>query len=227
MENLKSQIRNLHQSEQGGVSYKTTLLMIMLLRLTCIYTAWQGNVSATLFLSLFQFIIAPYSLFVSFGLAIALAPPIYASHYVSFNLIQASISLASGFVPELIRAVLDLRLEIGPVFVLGFFLYDQLACLYIHCCTPSKTFSLRETLVHVVWGFLNTKTYTLVLLLHMMQAEVTIPVLLWLLDWKLELTLKVSTMVSRRFAHWLELFYTQHRIAHLPKGYERGRTLLY
>jgi hypothetical protein len=31
--------------------------------------------------SLSQFLVAPYSLFVSFALAIALIPPLYASHY--------------------------------------------------------------------------------------------------------------------------------------------------
>ena len=28
-----------------------------------------------------------------------------------------------------------------------------------------------------------------------------------------------------RFMHWLELFYTQHRIAHLPKVYEHAHKL--
>ena len=32
--------------------------------------------------------VAPYSLFVSFGLAMALAPPIYASHYISYAIIR-------------------------------------------------------------------------------------------------------------------------------------------
>ena len=39
----------------------------------------------------------------------------------------------------------------------------------------------RETLTHVVWGFLNTKTYTLVVLLHMAGAGVRVPLLVWLM----------------------------------------------
>ena len=45
---------------------------------------------------------------------------------------------------------------------------------------------MRETLTHAVWGFLNTKTYTLVVLLHMMNAGVSIPLWLWLLDAQLQ-----------------------------------------
>ena len=66
--------------------------------------------------------------------------------------------------------------------MIGFFLVDQALCVYIHAFTPSKKFPLKETLTHVVWGFLNTKTYTLVVLLHMMNAGVTIPLWLWSLD---------------------------------------------
>merc|ERR1719233_2112338 len=80
-------------------------------------------------------------------------------------------------------------------------------------------------MIHAVWGFLNTKTYTLVLLLHMMKAGVAIPVVIWVLDWLLGLTLKLSDIISCWGAHWAELFYTQHRMAHLPKVYEHAHKL--
>ena len=83
----------------------------------------------------------------------------------------------------------------------------------------------RETLTHVVWGFLNTKTYTLVVLLHMAGAGVRVPLLVWLLDAKLQLTNRVSTLLSDKTMHWLELFYTQHRIAHLPRSVHRAYNL--
>ena len=41
--------------------------------------------------SCIRFLIAPYSLFVSMALALALAPPIYLSHYLSFSLIQVDV----------------------------------------------------------------------------------------------------------------------------------------
>merc|ERR1719369_2244875 len=100
LEDMKSEMRKLHAGEKENFSYKTTLLLLFLLRFLCIVTAWQGNVIGTLALSSAQFLIAPYSLFVSFTLAIALAPPIYACHYLSFTLIQSTFPILSFLCPS-------------------------------------------------------------------------------------------------------------------------------
>lgn len=230
LDDMKAEMRKLHVGEKENISYKTTLLLLFIIRLLCIVTAWQGNVAATLVLSSAQFLVAPYSLFVSFTLALALAPPIYACHYVSFYLLQSTFSLLSMVCPPFVVDIASslapyTYLPIGPSFIAVFFLCDQALCLYCHLCTPSKEFTVRETLIHVVWGFLNTKTYTLVILFHMMNAGVSIPVLIWLLDWQLGLTRKLSDVISGWGAHWAELFYTQHRMAHLPKVYEHAHKL--
>jgi len=230
LEDMKAEMRTLHVGEKETWSYKTTLILLFILRLLCIFTAWQGNVLATLVLSSGQFIVAPYSLFVSFTLALALAPPIYACHYIAFSLIQVFASILAKLLPSFVLTFAIslspyLHLPIGPVFIVGFFIVDQALCLYCHLFTPSKKFTLKETLIHVVWGFLNTKTYTIVMLLHMMNAGVTIPIWIWLLDWKLGMTLKFSEVISSKTMHWVELFYTQHRMAHLPKVYEHAHKL--
>merc|ERR1719483_192428 len=227
---MKAEMRKLHAGEKEHISYKTTLMLLFALRLLCILTAWQGDVVATLALSTAQFLVAPYSLFVSLTLALALAPPIYASHYIAFGLLQAAASLLATVCPTfLLNLAISLapylHLPIGPVFIAAFFLADQALCLYCHLFTPSKEFTLKETLIHVVWGFLNTKTYTLVILLHMMNAGVSIPIWIWLIDWQLGLTLKLSEAISSRGMHWMELFYTQHRMAHLPKVYDHAHKL--
>ena len=80
-----------------------------------------------------------------------------------------------------------------------------------------KKFTSQETLIHAVWGFLNTKTYTIVLLLHMMNSGVTIPIWIWIIDAKFQVTRNISKFVSYHWMHWVELFYHQHRMAHLPK----------
>merc|ERR1712110_1290111 len=138
--------------EREGLSYKMTLALLMILRLLCLVTASQGLLVLTLVISSLQFLVAPYSLFVSLALALALCPPIYCCHY-----------LVTSLDPYL-------HISITPMFILAFFTIDQLACLYCHLMTPCKQFTVRETLTHVVWGFLNTKTYTLVLLLHLMSS---------------------------------------------------------
>merc|ERR1712209_130107 len=227
---LKADLRQLHAGEKELISYKTTLLILFSIRLACVVTAWQGRTAATLLLAASQFLVAPYSLFVSMALAVALAPPIYLSHYVSLSLIQACASIMAAVTPETILSVVNVvapycHLPIGPAFVIGFFLADQALCVYCHAFTPSKEFPLKETFTHAVWGFLNTKTYTLVVLLHMMNAGVAIPLWLWALDAYFKVTERLAYTVSRHWAHWLELFYHQHRMAHLPKVYEHAHKL--
>ena len=229
-EKMKSEMRTLHGSEKEKFSYKITLILLFCIRLCCIASAWYGNVIGTLLLSSLQFVVAPYSFFVSAALAIALAPPIYASHYIAFNLIQSAFILASQILPASLASFVFqlapyLQIPIGPLFIVGFFIFDQGMCYYVHYHTPSKKYDLKETLVHVTWGFLNTKTYTMVILLHMMNAGVTIPFWIWCIDGYFKITSFLAEKVSQIGMHWLELFYHQHRMAHLPKVYEHAHKL--
>lgn len=174
-EKMKSEMRRLHGGEKEVLSYKITLLLLFFIRIACIVSAWHGNVIGTILLASLQFLVAPYSFFVSAALAIALAPPIYASHYIAFSLIQSTFVLISLAVPPPVLHLAQLiepslNIPINSYFILGFFIYDQLLCYYVHYYTPSKKYDLKETMVHVVWGFLNTKTYTMVILFHMMNS---------------------------------------------------------
>ena len=229
-EKMKSDMRTLHSGENELFDYKITLILLFCIRCACVISAWYGNVMGTILLSSIQFLVAPYSLFVSAALAVALAPPIYASHYVAFNLLQSSFILVSYLIPDPMFSLLAqitpyLYLTIGPKFILCFFIVDQAMCVYCHYFTPSKTFTIKETLIHVVWGFLNTKTYTLVILLHMMNSGVSIPLWIWGIDAYFNVTTFIAKKVSQSWMHWLELFYHQHRMAHLPKVYEHAHKL--
>ena len=229
-EKMKSDMRRLHGGENELISYKITLILLFCVRCSCIVSAWYGNVIATILLASLQFIVAPYSFFVSAALAVALAPPIYASHYVAFNLIQSAFILVSYILPSSILSYLTqiepyLRLPIGPCFLAGFFVFDQAMCYYVHYYTPSKKYNFTETMVHVVWGFLNTKTYTIVILLHMMNSGVSIPLWIWCMDGYFKITPFLAEKVSKIGMHWLELFYHQHRMSHLPKVYEHAHKL--
>jgi hypothetical protein len=47
-----------------------------------------------------QFLVAPYSLFVSFALAIALIPPLYASHYLVYYAVRHAVTFMSSLTGE-------------------------------------------------------------------------------------------------------------------------------
>ena len=51
---MKGELRELHAGEGDRMSYQTTLLLLFSLRLACVYTAWLGNVRATLALASLQ-----------------------------------------------------------------------------------------------------------------------------------------------------------------------------
>jgi hypothetical protein len=74
----------------------------------------------------------------------------------------------------------------------------------------------------VVYGFVNCKTYFLVLLLHLSGTRARINVAVWLLDAVLGVSPRVSRAFSRWALHWAAMFYTQHRIAHVPHVYQQG-----
>jgi len=221
----KIAFRKLHADEKEMFEYKTQLYMLIAVRFACIVSAYHANVKLTMLLSCLQFVVAPYSLFVSGTLALALIPPIYASHYISF--------LSLRFILDQLFTALGLdlgwlhmfSLTIDKSTVLGFIIIDQLLCIYCHYCLPSKEMSFKETLTHAVWGFVNTKTYHIVLLLHMQSISLEIPLIIWLIDSAFALTDKLSKIISRFFFHWLGLFYPQHRLAHLPKVYEHAHKL--
>ena len=104
---MKSEMRKLHGGEKEVLSYKITLFLLFCIRIACIISSWKGDVVGTILLASLQFVVAPYSLFVSAALAVALAPPIYASHYIAFTLIQSTFALLSSMLPTTLLSLLE------------------------------------------------------------------------------------------------------------------------
>ena len=160
MDEMKKRLRGLHSDSGEVVSYKTTLFLLMLLRFCCIYTAVQGQLAATLILASGQFLLAPYSWFVSLAYLLTLLPPIYACHYISFFIITSLQSivahLTSLILPSLVMIFLHsvssyLYLPVTSSFLFLFFYLDQAACFYYHLCSQPLS---KQTLPPIFWGFL-------------------------------------------------------------------------
>ena len=54
MERMKAEMRKLHSGQEPTFSYRTTLGILFAIRLSCLFTAWHGNVPGTIFLSMLQ-----------------------------------------------------------------------------------------------------------------------------------------------------------------------------
>ena len=82
----------------------------------------------------------------------------------------------------------------------------------------TKRFSFNRLLQSIIYGFLNTKTYHLLILLLVRGAKIHI--LIWLLDGFLRISEKLNNIAQAMFKiNFPIIFYSQHRVAHLPHVY--------
>jgi hypothetical protein len=219
METLKSNLKTLEIVEPP---FEVTRLWFVLVRLITLFVvAWLGDVRCTVAVSLLQFLVAPYSFFVSFAMLCALTPPIFAGHYLTFTLLNFAVdTLLPAWLAESVSFVWS------PWLIAAFFIVDQLQCVYVtfHDTTvgPPAHVSPAKALRHVLWGFFNAKTYTLIILLHLSFAGFRCNLLVWAADAVLNLSSRVSAWVSGLGLHWGAIFYHQHRLAHLPGVYEHA-----
>ena len=68
----------------------------------------------------------------------------FSCHYVVFGFLVSVSSLISSISPQFILNLTPyLHLPVSPMFILLFFVADQLMCLYCHLMTPCKQFTIK------------------------------------------------------------------------------------
>lgn len=226
---FRHEFRSFHQDKNHFLKFKTTVIILSLLRLLTVLSAWHGLLSLSITIILLQIIVAPYSIIISFAQASALIVPIYCSHYVSYILIQKLISTILNSTPVAVIHHLQclspfLSLTIGPYFIIIYFFLDLSLCCYCQFVHFPNNIPLKKTVAHIIWGFLNAKSYTLVVLLHAMSAEadVSISIIVWIVDAYYGITSTLARVFTDHFYHWLELHYTFHTMGHLPIAYNQA-----
>jgi len=193
-----------------GSQFTTKQVIFWLIRCMSIASAFAGSFWMTFFSSLLQFLFLPYSLFVAICYGLETVFVLYSGHALVFPPLQL-----------LIRSVLPAQynptVTIGPWFLCVFLVADQLLCFACVFKTPKgKTLpiSTARLLQSVVYGFLNCKTYYLVLLPVIFGLE--IPIFAWLIDAAFGLSAKISSFNGR---FWGPLFYHVHRMGHIQQVY--------
>jgi len=155
--------------------YKSTLAALFGVRfLVCAIAMYTGSTSLAFGASLLQFAVAPYSLFVSYCLAFVMGPPQFVAAYGVNVLLNRLVTATYTYLllPHLSTAHLDLlnlagshlTLTFSLSFIAFFFAVDQLLCCYCLFFTDSIKYSPTKIATHVTWGFINCKTYFVVLL---------------------------------------------------------------
>lgn len=162
---LAARLRQLHPGSRR-MDYKTTMLLLFAVRMLTVFAAFAtGDIATTFGVSALQFVIAPYSLFVSFTLAFAMGPPHFIAAYsINFGLKWLAEELAVQLpVLQGLGQAAPPTIAFTTAAIASFFLIDFAVCCYCHFFTDSITYTWRKTGTHMIYGFLNCKTYYCVL----------------------------------------------------------------
>jgi hypothetical protein len=186
------------------------MIFFFIIRCLCVVFAYYNSLQWTIIMSVIQFMILPYSFFVSLAKLIELFPPLFMSSMLVFPCLE--------YLKSLIMAdFLDYTLTINNNFIMIFFAIDQILCLICTFATPrgkSAPMTFQRVMKSVFFGFINTKSYFFILLFLLRGVKISLFV--WVLDAALNISGRISLIMNGSIPCWEILFYHQHRIAHLP-----------
>lgn len=206
---LASKIRRSTPPERRVVSTHT---LLVLHRILWILTAMASdNLGIFLLVGCVQFVVAPYSLAVSFMLGVMQFLTHVLGHLLS--------ALVIHFLP-----LPDFSLEITYGFNVAFLSLDFLVTAYYALWENSdgrpKHLPLWKELQHMIYGTFNGKGYILLLLLMCKGSRVSLS---WiLLDAVLGISPLVNNPLQSTILAWESLFYHIHRLGHLPTVYDHA-----
>ena len=225
-ENAKLQLRKLVRTR--GLFGPYYLAPIFAVRILTVIAAAFFGFWATFATSLLQFVVAPYSFFAAVAAWLGILP-FYVIHFVYFAVIQAGTWLVYSHYPI---AAHYLRIPITLTFIGIWFAVDQLSCFVLLFWTPAGPpvpVPPKQVLKSIAYGFLNAKTYWLILLLCLRGFRVDL-LALGIYAFMPRIIGELAHGVFRRilppytlhhtFAN--TMFYHYHRMVHLPGPYNEG-----
>lgn len=223
---LKVHLRRLvHYRGHFGRGYLVPLFAI---RICTVIAAAMFGFLPMFLVSLLQFVVAPYSFFAAFAAWLGIWP-FYVIHFAFFAVLQLA---TRGVYTQYPGIAHYLRVPITPLLIVGWIAIDQLICLLLCFWTPIGApvhRSPKRILQSVGYGFLNCKTYWLVLLLALQGFHIDVLAL--------AIFAVIPNRVKRKVAGVLKpvlpagslhstfpatMFYHYHRMVHLPGAYNEG-----
>jgi hypothetical protein len=225
-EELKLRLRTLVRTRgHFGRAYLVPLFTIRLL--TVIATALFGFLGAFL-VSATQFLVAPYSFFAAFAAWLGMVP-YYVIHFSVFAVLQLGTWVVYSRFPVVASYM---RVPITPALIIGWIVVDQLICVLFCFWTPIGK-PIRQTpkrlMQSIGYGFLNSKTYWLVLLIALRGFHIDILALVIAAFIPFRMKAKPAAVLNPvlpgGFLHRTftgAMFYHYHRMVHLPGPYNEG-----
>lgn len=213
MENTKESVR---KDAPALPPFRSLQLWLFSLRVLAVVLALADLPCLALLLSMAQYVVAPCSLFVSCAMFMALAPPLFLGHYAVWGMLQG---LSSALLPWWLQPSMPINLP----FIVLLMVLDQGICYRLTAATPmgvAEPLPAGTLFKHCWYGFLNCKTYELLILLCARSWGCRINLAVWLIDAYFGLSQRAAQFAEEHCGTWAFLFYTQHRMGHLPKVYD-------
>jgi hypothetical protein len=135
---------------------------------------------------------------------------LYTGHVVVMSILT---SLSGTLIPD----EYNYTITISSTLLIAFLIVDQLLCtctLFWTPMGPVEKFPASRIWQSVWYGFLNCKTYYLVLFPLVYGTKIAL--IPWMVDWMFGLSNLITTQTM---VYWNVLFYHAHRIGHLPIVY--------
>ena len=111
------------------------------------------------------------------------------------------------------------EIKFSPLFLSLFFLFDQILCAICLIKTPkgtTKRVSCNRMWQSIWYGFLNCKTYYLVLIPLLFDNNISFSITTWIIDACIGLTSFINERIK---GYWGFTFYHIHRISHISHVY--------
>lgn len=212
----------LKQNHKGTeTDFSTKMRNFFILRIICCVFAFFNYFYLTILISTLQFLLLPYSLIVSLSKLIEISYNIFLGYFIYFPFSYFLMTTSELIKTNKISLIFNYSWKINNEFILFFFLIDFLICCVFTFFTPrgkTKQFPLSRITQSIIFGFLNTKTYYLILLFLLRGAK--IPIFLWLIDAFFQISENLISKIQNILKiKWPMVFYHQHRVAHFPHVY--------
>jgi hypothetical protein len=213
----------IEKNKDDQTKFTNKMINFFFLRIICCVTAFYNYFYLTIFISNFQFLILPYSFSVSLISFYEMASSIFLGSYlyypIAFYLKDLFVSWTS--LSEHYLNLINYTIELDDKFILYFFIVDFLVCLIFTYYSPkgkTKRMPISRILQSILYGFINTKSYFLIL--FFLSRGVKISIFLWIFEGAFSLSEKLVNLIQRMLGiRWSIIFYHQHRVAHLPYVY--------
>lgn len=194
---------------EGVLDFPVKLTLFFILRMSVLIVLWYGYYSQAFYLSLLQFLILPYSLYSGISLSLAIIP----NYFFSILLLPIEQYIVSRFFP----AYLIFNITITTEFAVIVCILDHLVCfLYLFWTPEGKPvkISFSRFLQSFFYGFVNNKTFNLLVLLSLRGYQLQMTTLV--LDWLLGVNFYLSSKLN---VYYNILFFLQHRSIHIGSIY--------